>query len=74
MLKTMLWISFFTICICWVIGAYNRLVRMRAAALAKDANALSIALYNFALQQFPALLIVPIFAFKPITNNENKNT
>lgn len=71
MLKTMLWISFLTICICWVIGGYNRLVRMRAAALAKDANALSIAQYNFAIEQFPALLISRVFVFKPITNSEN---
>jgi hypothetical protein len=32
MLKTILWVSFFTICICWAVGAYNRMVRLRAAA------------------------------------------
>lgn len=32
MLKTLLWISFFAVCICWAVGAYNRMVRMRAQA------------------------------------------
>jgi hypothetical protein len=32
MLKTLLWVSFFAICVCWAIGAYNRMVRLRARA------------------------------------------
>jgi hypothetical protein len=32
MLKTMLGIGFFLVCMCWAIGAYNRMVRLRAAA------------------------------------------
>jgi hypothetical protein len=32
MLKTMLGIGFFVVCMCWAIGAYNRMVRLRAAA------------------------------------------
>ena len=32
MLKTLLWVSFFAVCICWAVGAYNRMVRLRARA------------------------------------------
>ena len=32
MLKTLLWVSFFAVCICWSVGAYNRMVRLRARA------------------------------------------
>jgi hypothetical protein len=32
MLKTMLGLGFFAVCMCWAIGAYNRMVRLRAAA------------------------------------------
>lgn len=33
MLKTMLWVGCVAALICWAIGAYNRLVRLRAAAI-----------------------------------------
>jgi hypothetical protein len=33
MLKTMLWIGCIAALICWAIGAYNRLVRLRAATI-----------------------------------------
>jgi hypothetical protein len=32
MLKTTLWLSLFAVCICWAIGAYNRMVRLRVIA------------------------------------------
>lgn len=32
MLKTLLWVSFFAVCICWSVGAYNRMVRLRVRA------------------------------------------
>ena len=32
MLKTILWFSLFAVCICWAIGAYNRMVRLRVLA------------------------------------------
>jgi hypothetical protein len=32
MLKTMLWIACISALVCWAIGAYNRLVRLRSAA------------------------------------------
>ena len=32
MLKTLLWVGFFAACICWAVGAYNRMVRLRARA------------------------------------------
>lgn len=32
MLKTMLWIGFISLLVCWAIGAYNRLVRLRSKA------------------------------------------
>jgi hypothetical protein len=72
MLKTTLWVSFFTICICWVIGAYNRMVRMRSAALAKDASELLVSQYNFAIKQFPASLLAAVFAFKPVILSDDK--
>lgn len=72
MLKTTLWISFFTICICWVIGAYNRMVRMRAIAIAKDASESVVAQYNCAIKQFPASLLAAVFAFKPVIHNNDK--
>lgn len=72
MLKTTLWVSFFTICICWVIGAYNRMVRMRSAALAKDASELLVSQYNFAIKQFPASLLAAAFAFKPVILSDDK--
>jgi hypothetical protein len=71
MLKTTLWVSFFTICICWVVGAYNRMVRMRAAASAKDGNALAIFQYNQAIKQFPASLLAAVFAFKPVIHSDD---
>ena len=71
MLKTTLWVSFFTICICWVVGAYNRMVRMRAAASAKDANALAIFQYNQAIKQLPASLLAAVFAFKPVIHSDD---
>ena len=72
MLKTTLWVSFFTICICWVIGAYNRMVRMRSAALAKDASEFLVSQYNFAIKQFPASLLTAVFAFKPVILSDDK--
>ena len=33
MLKTMLWVGCIAAFVCWAIGAYNRLVRLRAAAV-----------------------------------------
>jgi hypothetical protein len=72
MLKTMLWVSFFTVCICWIIGAYNRMVRMRAVALAKDASESVISQYNIAIKQFPASLLAAVFAFKPVIHNSDK--
>lgn len=33
MLKTMLWVGCITALVCWAIGAYNRLVRLRAATI-----------------------------------------
>lgn len=33
MLKTMLWIGCIAALVCWTIGAYNRLVRLRAATV-----------------------------------------
>ncbi len=74
MLKTTLWISFFTICICWVIGAYNRMVRMRALATAKDASAVAVSQYNQAIKQFPASLLAAVFAFKPTIHSDDKTT
>ncbi len=74
MLKTILWVGIFAVCICWAIGAYNRLVRMRAAALAKDANVLMTAQYNEAIKQFPASLLAAIFAFKPVIQINDKTT
>lgn len=71
MLKTMLWVSFFTICICWVIGAYNRMVRMRAVATVLDANALAVSQYNQAIKQFPASLLAAVFAFKPVIHSDD---
>lgn len=32
MLKTMLWIGCISLLVCWIIGAYNRLVRLRSTA------------------------------------------
>ena len=72
MLKTMLWVSFFTVCICWTIGAYNRMVRMRAIALAKDASESVVSQYNLAIKQFPASLLAAVFAFKPVIHNNDK--
>lgn len=72
MLKTTLWVSFFTICICWVIGAYNRMVRMRAVALAKDASESAVGQYNLAIKQFPASLLAAVFTFKPIIHGDDK--
>jgi hypothetical protein len=74
MLKTTLWVGFFTICICWVIGAYNRMVRMRALALAKDASELAVSQYNLAIKQFPASLLVAVFAFKTVIQSDDKTT
>lgn len=74
MLKTVLWVSFFTVCICWIIGAYNRMVRMRAIALAKDASELAVSQYNIAIKQFPASLLAAVFAFKPVIQSDDKTT
>lgn len=74
MLKTTLWVSFFTICICWVIGAYNRMVRLRAVAAAKDASEVAVSEYNKAITQFPASLLAAVFAFKSVTQNDDKTT
>jgi hypothetical protein len=74
MLKTILWVSFFTICICWVIGAYNRMVRMRAVAAAIDATAVAVSQYNQAIKQFPASLLAAVFAFKSVIHNDDKTT
>jgi hypothetical protein len=70
MLKTALWVSFFAIFICWAIGAYNRLVRLRSAAQ----NVSAIAQYNQAIKQFPASLLAAVFAFKPVIQNEDQTT
>jgi hypothetical protein len=74
MLKTTLWVGFFTICICWIIGAYNRMVRMQALALAKDANESAVSQYNLAIKQFPASLLAAIFAFKAVSQSDEKTT
>ncbi len=74
MLKTMLWVGFFTVCICWIIGAYNRMVRMRAVALTKDASELAVSQYNIAIKQFPASLLAAVFAFKPVIHYDDKTT
>ena len=74
MLKTTLWVSFFTICICWVIGAHNRMVRLRAVAAAKDASEVAVSEYNKAIKQFPASLLAAVFAFKSVTQNDDKTT
>jgi hypothetical protein len=74
MLKTTLWVGFFTICICWVIGAYNRMVRMRAVALTKDASDDAVSQYNLAIKQFPASLLAAVFAFKPVIHSDGKMT
>lgn len=72
MLKTVLWVFVFITCICWVIGAYNRLVRLRSAASNKDADELAIYKYNSAIKQFPASWLAAVFAFKPcIHSREN---
>lgn len=74
MLKTMLWVGLFAVCICWAVGAYNRMVRLRAAALAKDASASATEQYNQAIKQFPASLLAALFAFKPQIRNDDKIT
>jgi hypothetical protein len=74
MLKTMLWVGLFAVCICWAIGAYNRMVRLRAAALAKDAGVSTSEQYNQAIKQFPASLLAALFAFKPVIQGDNKAT
>jgi hypothetical protein len=74
MLKTMLWVGVFAVCICWAIGAYNRMVRLRAAALAKDAGVSTSEQYNQAIKQFPASLLAALFAFKPVIQGDNKAT
>jgi hypothetical protein len=74
MLKTTLWVSFFTICICWVVGAYNRMVRMRAVAAAKDASTVTVSQYNQAIKQFPASLLAAVFAFKPVIHSDDTTT
>jgi hypothetical protein len=74
MLKTTLWVSFFTICICWVIGAYNRMVRMRAVATVKDASTLAVSQYNQAIKQFPASLLAAVFSFKPVKPSDDETT
>jgi hypothetical protein len=71
-LKTMLWVGLFAVCICWAIGAYNRMVRLRAAALAKDAGVSTSEQYNQAIKQFPASLLAALFAFKPVIQGDNK--
>jgi hypothetical protein len=70
MLKTTLWVSFFTVYICWAIGAYNRLVRLRHAAQSVSA----IAQYNQAIKQFPASWLAAVFAFKPVIQGADKTT
>lgn len=70
MLKTTLWVSFFAICICWAIGAYNRLVRLRSAAK----SAAAITQYNQAIKQFPASWLAAVFAFKPVIQSDDKTT
>jgi hypothetical protein len=70
MLKTTLWISFFAIFICWAIGAYNRLVRLRSAAQ----NLSAIAQYNQAIKQFPASVLAAVFAFKPVIQSDDQTT
>jgi hypothetical protein len=47
------------------------MVRMRAVATAKDANALSISQYNQAIKQFPASLLAAVFAFKPVIHSDD---
>ena len=74
MLKTTLWVIFFTICICWIVGAYNRMVRMRAVASVRDTNALAISQYNQAIKQFPASLLAAVFSFKPVKHSDDKTT
>jgi len=74
MLKTTLWVSFFTICICWVIGAYNRMVRLRAIATVKEPNPLTIFQYNQAIKQFPASMLAAVFAFKPVIHSNDTKT
>jgi hypothetical protein len=74
MLKTTLWVGFFTICICWAIGAYNRMVRMRAAALSMDVGAMAISQYNQAIKQFPASLLAAVFGFKTVIPSDDKTT
>ena len=70
MLKTTLWVSFFAICICWAVGAYNRLVRLRSAANEASGNGKTaentITQYNQAIKQFPASMLAASFAFKPV--------
>ena len=70
MLKTTLWVSFFAVCICWTIGAYNRLVRLRFAAKSTSA----IAQYNQAIKQFPAFWLAAVFAFKPVIQDDDETT
>jgi hypothetical protein len=67
LLKTMLLLSCFLICICWAIGAYNRLVRLRSAAK----NASSVAQYNQAIQEFPTSVLAAVFVFKPLPADGN---
>lgn len=84
MLKTMLWVGFFATCICWAVGAYNRLVRLRSAAnetrtiLQATENtakaAVAIAQYNQAIKQFPASLLAAVFAFKPVIQSDDQTT
>ncbi len=74
MLKTTLWVSFFTTCICWVVGAYNRMVRMRALATSQDAGAQAVSDYNQAIKQFPASLLAAVFAFKSVIHSDDKTT
>jgi hypothetical protein len=51
MLKTLLWVSFFAVCICWAVGAYNRMVRLRAQAnYARAAWQASVAVLQNSLQ------------------------
>jgi hypothetical protein len=72
MLKTILWVSGFAVCICWAIGAYNRMVRLRAAAFTKDASVSTTEQYNQAIKQFPASWLAALFAFKPLMRNDDK--
>jgi hypothetical protein len=74
MLKTTLWVSFFIICLCWAIGAYNRMVRLRAAATSKDTSVSATEEYNLAIKQFPASVLAALFAFKPVVQNDEKTT